>query len=75
MSLSSLLEGNEDPFNPAWLMKDAVDINDAGWILGSAQRVSDNTFHQVLLRPVPEPGVTGLSVLAVVLVLRRRTGR
>ena len=75
VSLSSLLEGNEDPFHPAWLMKDAVDINDAGWILGSAQRVSDNTFHQVLLRPVPEPGVTGLSVLAVVLVLRRRTGR
>ena len=58
-----------------WLMTDAVGINDNGWILGSAQRVSDNTYHQVLLLPVPEPGTAGLLAVAVVMVLRRRTGR
>lgn len=34
VSLSSLLEGNENPFDPAWLMTDAWDINNNGWILG-----------------------------------------
>jgi hypothetical protein len=75
VSLSSLLEGNEDPFNPAWLMKDAVDINDNGWILGTAQRVSDNTFHQVLLRPVPEPGMAVLLASAAVIMFRRQRSR
>jgi len=74
VSLSSLLEGNEDPFNPTWLMNDAVDINDTGWILGTAQRVSDNTFHQVLLRPVPEPSAA-LLLLAGGLLLRRHRRR
>jgi len=71
-SLSSLLEGNEDPFNPAWLMKDAVDINNNGWILGAAQRVADTTYHQVLLRPVPDPGLTLLLGCAALATLRRR---
>ena len=71
VSLSSLLIGNEDPFHPAWLMNDAVDINDNGWILGTAQQVSDNTFHQVLLRPVPEPSAALLLCVGAVITNRR----
>ncbi|MEN9283865.1 MAG: hypothetical protein RLZZ179_1358 [Verrucomicrobiota bacterium] len=38
-----------------WFITDAADINDDGWILGTGFQRSDRTFHQVLLRPVPEP--------------------
>ena len=50
-----------------------VDISDNGWIPGTAQRVADNTFHQVLLRPVLEPGVLAMELAAGCLLGTRRT--
>ena len=55
-----------------WFITDATDINDDGWILGTGFQRSDSTYHQVLLRPVPEPTVPFLAGISVLLWIGRR---
>lgn len=55
-----------------WFITDATDINDDGWILATGFQRSDGTYHQVLLRPVPEPSVGLLAGLGVLWQIGRR---
>ena len=45
----------QDLGNPEWRINDAGDINDDGWILGTAYNFRDQLSYRVLLRPIPEP--------------------
>jgi hypothetical protein len=60
-----------------WFITDAVDINDEGWILATGFRRADRSYHQVILRPIPEPGATVLAVAGVsgLITSRRRIVR
>jgi hypothetical protein len=63
----------QDLSDPEWRITEAWDINDAGWILGNAYNYHAGTYHQVILRPIPEPGATGLAVAGLSgLITRRR---
>jgi hypothetical protein len=55
-----------------WFITDATDINDDGWILGTGFYRPDSTYHQVLLRPVPEPGAAVLLGLCGAGLLKQR---
>jgi hypothetical protein len=58
-----------------WFITDATDINDDGWILGTGFQRSDSTFHQVLLRPVPEPSSMILAGVGCFWFMRRHRAR
>jgi hypothetical protein len=58
-----------------WFITDATDINDDGWILGTGFQRSDRTFHQVLLRPVPEPSSMLLAGVGCFWFMRRHRAR
>ena len=55
-----------------WFITRATDINDDGWILATGFQRSDSTYHQVLLRPVPEPSTVLLLAFGAGLLGRRR---
>lgn len=44
-----------------WFIIDAWDINNEGWVLGTAYNRQDKSNYQVLLRPVPEPSAALLT--------------
>ena len=55
-----------------WFITDAADINDNGWVLATGFQRSDSTYHQVLLRPVPEPSVVLLAGVSGLWQISRR---
>jgi hypothetical protein len=55
-----------------WFITDATDINDDGWILRTGFYRPDSTYHQLLLRPVPEPGAAVLLGLCGAGLLKQR---
>ena len=63
--------------NQGWNLTKATDINDNGWIVGTAVNNQTNVNHAFLLTPVPEPEtyamlLAGLGVLGF--MGRRRKG-
>jgi hypothetical protein len=58
-----------------WFITDAVDINEQGWILATGFDRIQRNYHQVLLRPVPEPGAAVLLAAGGWFFLHRRTRR
>lgn len=55
-----------------WFIVDSTDINENGWILGAAFNRHDLKTYQILLRPVPEPGVAALLMLGSFGFMTRR---
>jgi hypothetical protein len=57
-----------------WFITDVTDMNDLGWTLGTGFQRSDGTYHQVLLRPLPEPRASLLAIASggVFLCRKRR---
>ncbi len=49
--LNSLLDGS----GAGWIVSDARDINDSGWIAATGSGPNANGRRAVLLKPVPEP--------------------
>jgi hypothetical protein len=62
-----------DASSAGWRLDYAIDINDAGQIVGIAIRTSDNRSFAVVLTPVPEPSLAlaCVGVLAVLATRRR----
>jgi len=52
-----------------WAVVNALDINESGWIVGTA--LHDGKYHGVLLKPVPEPVTAFLTSPGVLVLLRR----
>jgi probable HAF family extracellular repeat protein len=48
-----------------WVLASASDINDQGWIVGSAHNTLTGLNHAFLLSPVPEPGSSSLYLLGL----------
>ena len=53
IDLNSFL--NEDTVNAGWVLTEAADTNDNGWIVGDAFNNLTNQTHAFLLTPIPEP--------------------
>ena len=55
-----------------WFITDVLDINEEGWILGTGFYRLDSTYHQVLLRSVPEPSAALLAGVSCLWWVSRR---
>jgi probable HAF family extracellular repeat protein len=67
-----------DPITKAdgWVLNAAQDINDLGWIVGTAGNTRTGATHAFLLsvNSVPEPGTISLTLagIGLILTLRRK---
>lgn len=66
IDLNSFLDINT---SSAWLLTEAKDINDSGWIVGNAMNMTTGYTHAFLLTPVPEPENYLMMVVGISLVV------
>lgn len=66
IDLNSFLDINT---SSAWLLTEAKDINDSGWIVGNAVNMTTGNTHAFLLTPVPEPENYLMMVVGISLVV------